>query len=431
VATAARAAPPARQSPRPCDLVLDALATRLTDGYAAAGSLLARALTAVQEEETAAGDIGRLLWPGGNRIGTILATEAWDFSGARALAERQVLIGRQLGALMQIQFALSLLATSEILSGNLAAASGLVEEAHAAAQATASPPFTFPAMLLTAFRGQELAASHLIAEARDPAVSQGEGRNASFADYASAVLGNGVGRHDRALVAARRVFDRDVVGGFQVMAVAELAEAASRIGDREALARARARASGRAAVAGTDWALGVAARIEALELDGSAAESRFRESIERLGRAGLHAEVARGRLLYGEWLRREGRRVDAREELRTAHDLFVGMGLEGFEARARGELLATGEKVRKRSVETADNLTAQEFQIARLAREGLSNPEIGAQLFLSPRTVEWHLRNVFSKLDVTSRRELRDLALDRGPADDRGGTGRQLPAPAR
>src|SRR5262249_29201752 len=155
-----------------------------------------------------------------------------------------------------------------------------------AAEATANPPFTFPAMLLAAFRGEELEASHLFAEARDPGVSQGEGRNASFADYASAVIGNALGRHDRALAAARRVFDRDVVAGYRVMAVAELAEAASRTGDRELLARARSRAVERAAVTGSDWALGVAARIEALELDGTAAESRFRESIDSLGRAG-------------------------------------------------------------------------------------------------------------------------------------------------
>ena len=235
-------------------------------------------------------------------------------------------------------------------------------------------------------------ASRLIDGARGEAVSAGEGRIATFADYAGSVLHNGLGRHDLALAAARRVFERDVVGGYQVMAVAELAEAASRMHDAALLSLARSRSSERATVTGTDWALGIQARIEALANDGPAAEGQYAESIERLARAGLKVEVARGHLLYGEWLRRAGRRVDARAELRTAFDLLFGMGLEGFAERARTELLATGEKVRKRTVDTADNLTAQEFQIARLARDGLSNTEIGARLFLSPRTVEWHMR---------------------------------------
>ena len=425
-ATAARAAPPAPQPERALDVVLDALAIRLTEGFVAAGPLLARALNAVRDLGTGAGDVGHLLWFGGNRISAFLATEVWDFGAARALAERQVELARTSGALVQLQFALNLLATNEILSGNLAAAGGLIEEARVAAEATANQPVAYTAMLLTAYRGHEQASSRLIDSARSDAVSMGEGRMATFADYASSVLSNGLGRHDLALAPALRVLERDVIGGYQVMAVAELAEAASRMHDRELLALARSRSTERATVTGTDWALGIQARIEALADDGPAADVQHRESIERLDRAGLKVEVARGHLLYGEWLRRGGRRVDARAELRIAFDQSVGMGLDGFAERARTELLATGEKVRKRSVDTADNLTAQEFQIARLARDGLSNTEIGARLFLSPRTVEWHLRKVFTKVNVTSRRQLRDVALDFGPAHEVASSGTNL-----
>jgi ATP/maltotriose-dependent transcriptional regulator MalT len=238
----------------------------------------------------------------------------------------------------------------------------------------------------------------------------------TFADYASAVLHNGLGHHEVARDAARRVFDRDVVGGYQILAIAELAEAASRTGDVALVTEALARLSERARVTPTHWAVGVEARLQALLSDDDEADSCHRESIEHLSRAGVRVELARGHLLYGEWLRRAGRRVDAREQLRTAHDLLAEMGLGAFAERARRELLATGGKARSRAVDTAEELTAQEFQIARLAREGLSNPEIGTHLFLSPRTVEWHLRKVFSKLGVSSRRQLRDVLREVAPA---------------
>jgi DNA-binding CsgD family transcriptional regulator len=413
---AAVSAPPAPQPPRAIDTVLDALAIRLTESYVAAQPLLARALTAVQGLEPGTEQVGRLLGMGGSRVSTIIATDLWDFGAARELAEHQVRVARDAGALIELQFALNVLATGEILSGNLASAAGLIEEARTAADANGNRPITYAALLLAAYRGQEDVASQLIQPSRDGAVALGEGRSASFADYASAVLQNGLGRHDAALAAALRVFDRDVVGGYQVMAVAELGEAAARTNDRELLARARARSSERALVTGTDWAVGIDARLDAFLADDRAADDRHRESIDRLDRAGLRVEVARGHLLYGEWLRREGRRIDAREQLRTAHDQSIAMGLEAVAERSRTELLATGEKVRKRTVDTADTLTAQEFQIARLARDGLSNTEIGTRLFLSPRTVEWHLGRVFSKLDVTSRRQLRGAELAFGPA---------------
>ena len=415
-AAAAQTAPPAPRPPRVIDIVLDALATRLQDGYLAAHPLLARALDAVLALEPGTQDVGRLLGLGGSRVSAIIASELWDFGAAREVAERQVRLARGAGGLVELQFALNVLATNEILSGNFASAAGLIEEARTAAAAIGNPPITYAAMLLAAFRGQEQVASQLIRPTRDEVMAVGEGRLATFADYASAVLHNGLGRHDDALVAARRAAHRDIVGGCQVMAVAELGEAASRTGDPELLRWARARSSERAQVTGTDWAVGIDARLAALLSDGRDADERYRESIDRLESAGVRVEVVRGHLLYGEWLRREGRRVDARGQLRTAHDLAVAMGMDAVAERARIELLATGEKVRKRSVDTADSLTAQEFQIARLARDGLSNTEIGTRLFLSPRTVEWHLGKVFSKLDVTSRRQLRTAELEFGPA---------------
>jgi DNA-binding CsgD family transcriptional regulator len=219
------------------------------------------------------------------------------------------------------------------------------------------------------------------------------------------VLYNGLGRHDAARNPAWRAFQRDELG-YGPYVVPELAEAASRTGDVELVRAALRWLSDRTRLAPTEWSLGIEARVRALLSQGEAAERCYRESIDRLGRTRVRVQLARAHLLYGEWLRREGRRVDARAQLRTAHDLFVAIGMEAFAERAGRELLATGEKVRKRTVETRGQLTPQEEQVARLAREGLSNPEIGARLYISPRTVEWHLHKVFAKLGVTSRQGL-------------------------
>ena len=407
-AKATRAAPPARVPPRAVDLVLDALATRFIDGYEAAAPMLNQALDAVRNLDVGLEDVGRVLWLLGNRAGGTIATEAWDFEAARLLATRQVQLARDAGALVQLQFALNFLATNELFAGELTAAAASVEEDRVIAGATGNPPVGYAVMLLAAFRGHETAASELLTETVREASARGQLRLATLADYGSAVLRNGLGRHDAALDAARRVFDLDVVG-FQSFATAELAEAASRTGDRVLLAAAVARSSERAEAAGTAAARGIDARVRALA--GTDADRLYRESIECLEQTTLRVELARSRLLYGEWLRREGRRVDAREQLNIAHEQLSAMGLEAFAERARRELLATGETARKRTAEPAEKLTPQEFQIARLAREGFSNPEIGTRLFLSPRTVEWHLRKVFTKLGISSRRQLRDAAL--------------------
>jgi DNA-binding CsgD family transcriptional regulator len=233
----------------------------------------------------------------------------------------------------------------------------------------------------------------------------------SFAIYASSVLYNGLGRHDAARDAARRILERDVLG-YGTCALSELAEAASRTGDETLVADALQWLGERTRVAPTDWALGIEARVNALLSAGETADGHFRESIDRLGRTRLRNELARAHLLYGEWLRREGRRVDARVQLHTAHDMLAAMGFEAFAERARRELSATGATARKRMVETHDDLTAQEAQIARLGADGLTNPEIATRLFISPRTVEWHLSKVFAKLGIASRTELRTALPD-------------------
>ena len=262
-------------------------------------------------------------------------------------------------------------------------------------------------MSLAAWRGDEALTSELIARGRGEASARGIGRMAHFADYAEAVIYNGIGRYDAAHEAARRAFQRDHLG-YTPFVVPEVAEAASRMGDTALLQAAADWMAERTAVTPTDWALGIEARVRALASEGDDADALYRESIECLDRTRVRVELARAHLLYGEWLRREGRRVDAREQLRVAREQLLAMGAEGFAERARHELLATGEKVRKRRDDTRDELTPQEEHIARLAREGRTNPEIGAELFLSPRTVEWHLKKVFTKLGISSRRALRD-----------------------
>ncbi len=411
-AEAARAAPPAPGSPTAVDVLLDALATRVTDGYAAAAPGLRRALDAVLAlEETT--DLSRFLWLTGSRAGAVAALELWDADAWHVLAERQVRVARDMGALVRLRFALHFLVRSHLLAGDLAAAAQAVEEERSIAEATGSSPVGYTEMTLAAWRGQEALATELIEREQGEAHAHGIGRISHFATYSAAVLHNGIGRYDAAYDAARRAFEQDHLG-YTPFVVPEVAEAASRMGDAALLRRATEWMSERTSVTPTDWALGMEARVRALAGGG---ETAYRESIEHLARTRVRGELARAHLLYGEWLRREGRRVDAREQLRVAREQLLAMGAEGFAERARHELLATGEKVRKRRDDTRDELTPQEEHIARLARDGRTNPEIGAELFLSPRTVEWHLKKVFTKLGISSRRALRDaLPREREPA---------------
>ena len=249
------------------------------------------------------------------------------------------------------------------------------------------------------------AALELFEAARLEGTARGEGMGLRVLEWATALLYNGCGRYGEALEAAQRSCERDDVGLF-AWACVELIEAGVRSGETDATSAALDRLSERTQASGTDWALGIEAGSRALLSDGRDAEPLYREAVERLARSRGVVPLARARLLYGEWLRREHRRVDAREQLRAAHEMFGGIGAEGFAERARGELAATGETARSRTDDARGVLTPQEAHIARLARDGLSNPEIGAQLFISPRTVQYHLRKVFLKLDVTSRNQL-------------------------
>jgi DNA-binding CsgD family transcriptional regulator len=282
----------------------------------------------------------------------------------------------------------------------------LVAEADNVTEATGAQVAPYGALVLAGLQGREVQASGLIDATIKEFTAGGQGTAVQYARWARSVLLNGLGRYREAVVAAQDASDDTPELFVSVWAAIELLEAASRCGNAELAHDALERIVAATAVAPTDWASGVAARSRALLSEGETADGLYREAVERLGRTRLRPELARAHLLYGEWLRRENRRVDARAQLSRAHELFTAIGMEAFAERARGELLATGGKVRKRTVETRDQLTAQESQIARLARDGLSNPEIGARLFLSPRTVEWHLGKVFSKLGIRSRLEL-------------------------
>ncbi|WP_328523115.1 helix-turn-helix transcriptional regulator [Kribbella sp. NBC_00359] len=403
LAFAAAEAPPPLASAAPADVLLQALALRFTRGYPAAAPHLTKALDQAREAQIDAADIADWLWLAGNRASGIIAVEVWDFDAAHELALRQDRMARETGALVQLQFALNFRANLLCLTGDLQAVGYLVEEDRDLASATGNPAVGYARLLLEAYRGNETTATALIDATAREATARSQGRMAAFATLAKSVLHNGLGRYDAARDAALQVFEQDVLG-YGVLVVGELAEAASRTGDTKLVETALAWLTERTTATPTDWGRGIEARARALL---ASDETVYRDSIDHLSRTPLRVEIARAHLLYGEWLRREGRRMDAREQLRTAHEQLTEMGLEAFAERARHELLATGETVRKRRPDTLNDLTAQEAQIAGLARDGMTNPEIAAQLFISPRTVEWHLRKTFSKLGITSRRQLK------------------------
>jgi DNA-binding CsgD family transcriptional regulator len=294
-----------------------------------------------------------------------------------------------------------------LFAGDLAAAASLVEEVRSVRAATGSEFAPYGALALAAWRGQGPEAARLTAAILGEVTPRGEGMGVTVTEWASAVLFNGLGRHADAMLAAQRACEQQQEFGFSSWSLAELIEAAARTSVAGLAAGALERLSEIAAATGTDWALGVEARSRGLLSDGREAERYYLEAIERLGRTTVRMELARAHLLYGEWLRHEPRQDDARQQLRTAHTMFSEAGAGGFADRARRELAAAGEAVRRRPAEASEEFSAQEAQIARLACDGRTNPEIGAELFISPRTVEWHLRKVYVKLGVSSRRELR------------------------
>jgi DNA-binding CsgD family transcriptional regulator len=413
-AEAARAAPSGPEPTRAVDVLLEAFAVRLTQGYVAAAPLLTRALELSLALDVTNDDAGLWSWLAGGRAGAIVALELWDAESWHALAAVQAQFARDTGAIVHLQYALNFLAMAHLFAGELTTATRLIDEDRLIAEVTGNPPVGYAAMALLAWQGQEAQASELIGATSRVATERGLGRMVSFADYASSVLYNGLGRHDAACNPAWRAFQRDELG-YGPYVVPELAEAASRTGDVELVRAALRWLSERTQAAPTEWSLGIEARVRALLSQGDTAERHYRESIARLGRTRIRVQLARAHLLYGEWLRRQRRRLDARAQLRTAHAMLDAMGIEAFAERARRELRATGATARKRTVESREELTAQEAVIARLARDGLSNPEIGSRLFISARTVQSHLGKVFAKLAISSRAQL-DQVLASDPA---------------
>jgi DNA-binding CsgD family transcriptional regulator len=406
ICRAARALPPLPGTARPLDLLLDGLALLTTDGHASATPTLQRAAKALADMPGE--DVLRWGW-----VAAAASAATWDDEGWRAICARQVQLLRDAGALAELPIQLSALGIARSWTGDFAGAAALAAEAESVAAATGSPMAPFGSLRLRALQGREAEASALIASAIEQAAAAGLGMAATQAHWAAAVLYNGLARYEEAASAARQA-SNTFEPWIAMWALPELVEAATRGGDAELAHDALKRLAETTQPAGTDWALGIEARCRALLSDGAAAGDLYREAIDRLGRTQLRPELARAHLLFGEWLRREGRRLDARAQLRTAYSVLDAIGMDGFAERARRELVATGERVRKRSVETGDRLTPQEEQIARLARDGRTSPEIGAQLFLSARTVEWHLRNVFTKLGIVSRRELHTALVGPG-----------------
>jgi DNA-binding CsgD family transcriptional regulator len=398
VSRAARAAPRPMHPPRPSDLLLDGLATLITEGRAAAAPMLRRATSAFAAEEVSARENFRWGW-----LTTVPSNVLWDEESWHAINLRQLRLARDAGALARLPIDLTASAILAAWWGDFASAAAAIAEADAVTEATETRIAPYGAMLLAAFQGREADASTLIDAATTDAIAGGQGIGVQYARWVAAILFNGLGRYEEALAAAEQA-GGDIPELFlPAWALPELIEASVRSGKSHLGAGALERLAAATAAAGTDWALGIEARSRALLSEGEAADRLYREAIDRLNRTRLRPELARAHLLHGEWLRRAGRRAEAREQLRTAHDMFAAIGMDAFAERARRELLATGETVRKRNAETRDELTPQEEQIARLARDGLSNPQIGARLFLSPRTVEWHLHKVFAKLGISSR----------------------------
>ena len=410
IARAARAVPRRTEhEPTAADLLLDGLVA-LTDDYETGVPLCRNALQKLSGARSSPKERLRWLWQG-----CVVALELWDDDSAYFLSHHSVQIARKTGTLSELALALSARTPVLVFCGDLAAGAATVAETESVEEVTGINSAPYGALILHAWRGDVRETKELIEITTRDAGARGEGIGLAICEYTRAVLCNGLGQYEEAVTAARSASDHEVVA--ENWGLSELVEPATRTGRTDLATDALNRLARKAQATGSDWALGIEARSRALLSEGPTAEDPFRNAIEHLSRTRVRAELARTYLLYGEWLRRANRRVDARRELNVAYELFSAMGMESFAERTRRELLATGATVHKRNVETRDDLTAQEAQIARLARDGLSNPEIGAQLFISVRTVEWHLRKVFNKLGISSRRQLRVAFVDGGRPD--------------
>jgi DNA-binding CsgD family transcriptional regulator len=407
VSLAAACLPPS-EVPGPVDILLDGLVTLVTAGRVAAAPKLRRAMAAFASPDASVEDTLRWGWLMGTPPSVLWDEQAWH-----AICLRQLDLMRSAGALARLPLALSSMALVVAWRGDFTGAATAIAELDAVIEATDTKIAPFGAIMVAALRGREEEATALLDSVAEPAAAAGLGFAVQYTRWVSAILFNGLGRYEQAFVAARQASAEAPELFFSAWALPELIEASVRSGNA-AIARDALDRLATAAAVDTDWVRGIEARCRALLSDGDVAERWYQEAVERLGRTRLRTELARAYLLYGEWLRRQGRRVDAREQLRTAYNMFASIGMEAFAERTRRELLATGESVRKRTADSGvkDELTPQERQIALLVCDRLSNREVGARLFLSPRTVEWHLRKVFGKLSISSRKQLRDALPD-------------------
>jgi DNA-binding CsgD family transcriptional regulator/tetratricopeptide (TPR) repeat protein len=402
ISEAALAGPQPPAAPLPSDLLLEGLAVRFTAGYAAGAPILREALRAFGRDTVLPPEEARWLW-----FASWIALYLFDDEAWMVFSTRHLELVREAAALTALPFVLTDRSCVYAFHGELGEAASCEEELRAATEATGIAPVPYGALAIAALRGREAEFSQLIQIPVKEAQARGEGLTLTISELLTGTLYNGLGRYDAALAGVGQP-ERYSEESAAMWGLIELIEAAVRSGQPQLARHPLELFAQTTRAAGTDWALGLEARCRALlSHNASEADGLYREAIERLRRTRVRVELARAHLLYGEWLRRERRRVDAREQLRTAFEMFNAMGIEGFAARAEHELLATGERVRTRTVETGDELTAQEAQVARLARDGLSNAEIGARLFISQHTVAYHLRKVFSKLDITSRNQLR------------------------
>jgi DNA-binding CsgD family transcriptional regulator len=409
----------------PTDLLLQGFAVLVTEGRAAAAPVLGRAAQVFAEEEIAVEEGLRWGWMAGGA-----ASILWDEWTWHKLLLRQLQSLREAGLLAVLSHALHALGINAAWRGDFASTSSAIAEADAIGEATRVPFARYASVMLAAFRGDEAEASRVSEIVVRDASAGGRGVGIGYCQWASGVLYNGLGRYVEALAEAREAARAPAGWFFSAFALPDLIEAATRTGETTLAVEALGRLVEATSVGESDWGLGVLARSRALLSEGEEAEGTYREAIDRLSRTQLRPDLARAHLVYGEWLRRQGRRIDARAQLRAAYDQFTSIGMEAFAERARRELSATGARARRRSPESRDQLTPQEAQIADLARAGMSNPQIAARLFLSPRTVEYHLRKVFAKLEIKSRNQLHAALPDPATAPRRGGVaglrGRQV-----
>ncbi|MHA6621460.1 helix-turn-helix transcriptional regulator [Pseudonocardia sp. DLS-67] len=400
---AARAAPAPEPPLGPSDLLLDGLAVRYADGYAAGAPPLRRALEGFLDADPA-GDVG-LRW---HWFASTISMDLWEEETCDVLTSRFVQLARASGTLAPLPLALTQRAVLQVFTGDLAGAGWLLEEFAAVREAMGVDELPYAAQLLAVWRGREREAAALIAATTADSARRGEGVGVIAAGWMQALLCNSLGRFEEALSAALSATEpHQEMGVVTWCSLVELVTAAAAVGEVDVAGGALARLTTMTRASGTDWALGLGARCRALVSRADAAEPHYREAVERLARTRIRGELARTHLHYGEWLHRQKRRGEARDELHTAHTAFTAAGMDAFAALAADRLGAMGETVRKRVDARSGRLTTQEEQVARLARDGLSNAEIAVRLFISKRTVEWHLSKVFTKLGITSRRQLR------------------------